>query len=1259
MKWENYVILLLVGLEINVYYRSGFLKITKVDGFSFERNSIEGNICKDGKSHLVCDINHSNYDSVLTRDLRKVLVKGVKGNHKGNNHKEKNEVRKINSRREAVKKILKNIRVVNGKVSLKNNEINNVNVALDKLVSDKKDTKLINIKDKEISYEEIISYNFKRKSNILFGNNIHNTISELVDIKTNNGCVEENDIIKIFEKYDFNPYDFIDEEAHKTTYEKWNISVQKSINNNKIIIESDYDSNENISSRQDFRIYCSSLLSSGINDYNEFMDKLRYEYNLHELLIKIRSKLSSEKKNIDKQKKRTKSVVYYKNNIIKKTLIDFQYNNKKLLEARSSKSELKYYDEEVTSYFHKYYPVKKSKGKKDTKINDEILLSTNKIHDYVKNKIISKSINSSIKTGYYKNVLGENIESVNNICLEKAHLEEVFLRKLSSTITYAANTFRNEIKGRLQLNSDSEFSNLCVNVLGFNILRKEENEELRNQILYKLHSKSESEAISIINKTIEELNNNMEILSDFDIEFVVDDNFHNNINKLMTRIETLYKNYIEKIKCFNINTDFLGDEKLESIFKILYSTSGCTYFDDIEVYSYFNKWIYLFRNPVFHFNNEIEESSIALNDAFTKLLIEDFSYRVDSIPLFEINKLYSNSVFKHFDFEKVMKLYEENDLFKQLNDTKVPSFRNIIKSYRNVTYFMDEIDEKEREIVETLIKLDKIIESANESSKYLARKYLIKRIYSCNIEDLVKYVVENSEVYYKKKIKESTDSDKYINIKKATRLKGSYRYRYSELKKAIQRDIDIQRQKDRDLSSGFAFDMEKELFSMGLLNLLKKEEFSFIFEENCDEYNFKEEEVIKKFEVYWKDKPVIDIKLNIDKNNTLMYPLYGVLNLLSKSRLSELYSNILSYKQAIDEFGLSKKLFETGKYYINIDDFFTVISVMMQTYEKFTYVDNGLKEENYLEILKEFIDFDEKQDLGEFNKLLIGDCVRDQLYIQNDNKSLVYFSQIIEASKENLLEKYRLYYEENKITKEQVSEFALMELNIEGIIKEKETLKNKMRKVSNKKFDETDVNKYTELNNEILKYNRLKNRLLLNDMSKMNRLLIDLYSRYTSLLSVFEKNLYILFSQEGIILANKENIFTKFAKESSNNKIKNIREYFYQEKDFNNTIRNNFAHFHYLRGTGDTEGITFIEQLNELRYLLSMDRKLKNAVTKVAINVFKKHGFELSFRFENHKITSFEIKRVKSNDIYINGIDIDAGQDYFLDMINQVVFKNV
>jgi hypothetical protein len=1251
-----------------------------VDGFSFERNSIEGNICKDGKSHLVCDIKHSNYDSVLTRDLRKVLVKGVKGNHKGNNHKEKNEVRKINSRREAIKKILKNIRFVDGKISLKNNEINNINMALGKLVRDKHNIKFINIHNKKLTYEEIVSYNFKSKSDILIKNNIHQIIARLVKLKNNNNNVSSNDIKVSFEKYNFDPYKFIDiafkstkdNKTHRQKYEKWNSRVQKSIDNNIIIIDNKVS--DSISSRHDFRIYCSSLISNDLNNYHEFLDKLRDQYNLELLIIEIRDKLSSEKENITKQLKRSKNGEYHKNNIIKKTLIDFQYNNKKLLEARLNKSELKYYDEEVTSYFHKYYPVKKAKGKRDNKLNDEILLSTNKIQDYVKNKIISKSINSSIKTGYYMDTMEENTESLKNKRLEKAHLENVFLRKLSSTITYAANTLRNEISNEYFINKAREISNLNVNILGFNIFDENENSKLRDiklRNLFNTSKVSEEEAKNIISKAFEDIYENKLYFDMFEQIIEKSKDYRTNINKIMGLMKSIFekhKKYCSDFRVFEekLSEDFLSSKSeyvsFDNVLRTVYYIVGNKYFDNVNTYPYIRKWIFNFRNPVFHYNNEIKGNDLSPKDPFTIMLNEDFDFKVNSIPNHEMKKLYSNSVFKHFSFENVMKLYEENGLFNQKNDIKVPSFRNVIKSYRNYSYFTDEVNEKEKFIIENLLKLDKIIESSDNSSKYFAQKYLIKRIYSCFTDDLIKYVVKKSEIYYSKKISESTDSEKYINIKKAIELNGSYSnnhsYIYSELKKAIQRDIDIQRLKDKEITRGFAFDMEKELFSIGLLNLLMKEEFNFIFEDDGVEYDFKEEEIIFKFENYMKDKSLVDVKLDIEEENILIYPLYGVLKLLSKSRLSELYSNILSYKQAVDEFGLSEKLFETGDYYINIDDLFIVVSVMMQTYENFSYTDNGITEEYYFEILKEFIKFERKQDLGDFNKLLIGNGVRDQLYIQNDNESFVYFSQIIEASKENLLEKYKLFYEENKITKEQVSVFAMMELTIEKKVNEKEDLKKKMKGHYNNNYHKDDVIKYSKLNNEIIKYNRLKNRLLLNDISKMNRLLIDLYSRYTSLLSVFEKNLYYLYSQEGIELAEKENLFAKFANESSNNKIKNIREYFYHSDGFDNTIRNNFAHFHYLRGTSKTQELTFIEQLNELRYLLSMDRKLKNAVTKIAINVFEKHGFDLSFVFKNHKIDSYELSRKKSNDIYLKGRHIDAGDDYFLSMINNIVFNN-
>ena len=74
-------------------------------------------------------------------------------------------------------------------------------------------------------------------------------------------------------------------------------------------------------------------------------------------------------------------------------------------------------------------------------------------------------------------------------------------------------------------------------------------------------------------------------------------------------------------------------------------------------------------------------------------------------------------------------------------------------------------------------------------------------------------------------------------------------------------------------------------------------------------------------------------------------------------------------------------------------------------------------------------------------------------------------------------------------------------------------------------------------------------------------------------------------------------------------------------------IRNYIAHFNYIPNAE----ISLLEVLENLRKLLSYDRKLKNVIMKSIVDILKEYGFVVTFKIEKDK--NIRIESLKSEEV--------------------------
>lgn len=1302
------------------------MKITKVDDYKFVRDEETGKIVKDKKTQLLKEMKHTDLDTYIRNSIKGKLLKNLKKDKDNNN----SEILK------GIKKIIRNINIKNKRVKLNENNISNIKNAIKSMKND------------TLSYSYIENNIFKNSEGLDGFINFLIEISR-IDCRKDTGNKINGDIERTFSDK-FKIDEIINLKNIEEDYSNWVKITQKSINNNKIIsLDEDKminNSNEKKASKR--ALFLEDLfekLLKGDKSFDNKIEEYEKEYDVDSLItvIKIMDNKEVDFKEEDKKSKIDKVVKYIeentffpiiedeleeekrssylKNCLIKKSLIGYQKNFEKLQDARKNKSGLNYYDEEVIHYFNKYYPVKKN-SKSNTFIsleddikNDEKFLKKEKIHKEIRYRLKNRAINLCVKKGQlveYKDTKSRDV--IKSQDLELMHIDDVFSRKMSSTISYAANSFKAEMFGdktseRVQafLNKEYNIVILDKNSNGkeiYNIGIEDEKKKVTSKIWKEIRGYDNSDFknkefakknIEIIKKSLKE--NELEVLESqgmLENEDDVEDNVIEIYKKLVNRIGMLdqklnqrKKNllkYEKKKRNYDKEDILLKDEGLDKLLENLEMAKILDKFEIKGIYPFVKQSVFAFRNTSFHYQN-INLKFLGDNESINKLK-SDIKNRSDIIPKMEIIKAYSNGVFKYFDTNQIFEFFGEHKLYYPKENNKMPSFKNILKSYRNMskTKCYNVTQKEDYLFLYSLYKLDG---SDEERSKKQAKKYLLLKLYNAKYKEILDKVLELSSKYYKKKIVSSTDVGHYNNIKAVIDNKGKYEkmIKFEECKKSdsIESlgnsekyfwDLKSAIQKDRMLaeirqkSTGFAFDIERELVAEAFYNIIKNvKEIELNRKVKC-EREILLEDISKQFDnimtkiesnaesiKYEKLREIIESqKIELNPNSKLIYGFYGMALMLSSKKLSELYNNLVSYKQAYQKIGNCSRIriYEKENEYIDVEDALKVLRILINSQNNNKKYEN-LRKLEYENILKNFIKFDNFEELFEFKNKQVG----NPFYIQEDGKTLIKFKQIIEADREKYLNRYKKYYEDKKIMQSEVDEFCKLKLEIERRNRKQKELKENICKfkngAENKKEYAENKKEYTENYEKILEYQWLKNRILFNDVSKMNNLLIEIYSKLTGLVAVLEKNAIHILISKGFEIDNTKGV------------IKNIKEAFGENQSeqsiFGDIVsgknietRNKLAHFNYLR---DEDGIDFISQLNNIRELLKFDRKLKNAVTKTVIKTFDKYGFELNFEFKEHKIDKYSIKRKGFNDKYMTkNFKINENKDYFLQMIKIIIF---
>lgn len=388
----------------------------------------------------------------------------------------------------------------------------------------------------------------------------------------------------------------------------------------------------------------------------------------------------------------------------------------------------------------------------------------------------------------------------------------------------------------------------------------------------------------------------------------------------------------------------------------------------------------------------------------------------------------------------------------------------------------------------------------------------------------------------------------------------------------------------------------------------------------------------------------VDLKLDatgIDADLNENISFYTFCKLLDSNHLSRLRNEIIKYQSANSDFSHNEDF--------DYDRIISIIELCMLSADHVSTNDN------------ESIFPNNDKDFSGIRPYLSTDAkveTFEDLYVHSDAKTPITNATMVlnwKYGTDKLFERLMISDQDFLVTEKDYFVWKELKKDIEEKIKLREELHSlwvntpKGKKGAKKKngrettgeFSEENKKEYLEVCREIDRYVNLDNKLHFVHLKRMHSLLIELLGRFVGFTYLFERD-YQYYHLE---IRSRRNKDAGVVDKLEYNKIKDQNKYdkddffactFLYEKA--NKVRNFIAHFNYLTmwnspqeeehnsnlsGAKNSSGrqnlkCSLTELINELREVMSYDRKLKNAVTKAVIDLFDKHGMVIKFRIVNN-----------------------------------------
>lgn len=1032
------------------------------------------------------------------------------------------------------------------------------------------------VQDKNYSEEDISEYDLKNKNSF----SVLKKILLNEDINSEELEIFRKDVEAKLNKINSLKYSF---EENKANYQKINENnVEKVGGKSKRNII--YDYYRESAKRNDY-----------INNVQEAFDKLYKKEDIEKLFFLIENSKKHEKYKIREYYHKIIGRKNDKENFAKIIYEEIQNVNniKELIEKVPDMSELK-----KSQVFYKYYLDKEE-------LNDENV-------KYVFCHFVEIEMSQLLKNYVYKRLSNISNDKIKRI-FEYQNLKKLIENKLLNKLdTYVRNCGKYNYYLQVGEIATSDF-----------IARNRQNEAFLRNII------------------------GVSSVAYFSLRNILETENENDITGRM-RGKTVKNNkgeekYVsgEVDKIYNENKQNEVKENLKMFYSYDFNMDNKNEIEDF--FANIDEAISSIRHGIVHFNLELEGKDIF---AFKNIVPSEISKKMFQNEINE--KKLKLKIFRQLNSANVFRYLEKYKILNYLKRTRFEFVNKNIPFVPSFTKLYSRIDDLKNSLG-IYWKTPKTNDDNKTKEIIDAQIYLLKNIY---YGEFLNYFMSNNGNFFEisREIIELNKNDKR-NLKT-----GFYKLqKFEDIQEKTPKEYLANIQSLYMINAGNQDEEEKDtyidfiqkIFLKGFMTYLANNgRLSLIYIGSDEETNTSLAEKKQEFDKFLKkyeqnnnieipheiNEFVREIKLGkILKYTERLNMFYLILKLLNHKELTNLKGSLEKYQSANKEETFSDELELINL--LNLDNNRVTEDFELEANEIGKFLDfNG----NKIKDRKELKKFDTKK-----------------IYFDGENiiKHRAFYN-IKKYGMLNLLEKIadKAKY---KISLKELKEYSNKKNEIEKNYTMQQNLHRKYaRPKKDEKFNDEDYKEYEKAIGNIQKYTHLKNKVEFNELNLLQGLLLKILHRLVGYTSIWERDLRFRLKGEfpenqyieeifnfdnsknvkyknGQIVEKYINFYKELYKDDtekisiySDKKVKELKK---EKKDL--YIRNYIAHFNYIPNAE----ISLLEVLENLRKLLSYDRKLKNAVMKSVMNILKEYGFVVTFKIEKDK--KIRIESLKSEEV--------------------------
>ena len=632
------------------------------------------------------------------------------------------------------------------------------------------------------------------------------------------------------------------------------------------------------------------------------------------------------------------------------------------------------------------------------------------------------------------------------------------------------------------------------------------------------------------------------------------------------------------------------------------------------------------RHGIVHFNLELEGKDIF---AFKNIVPSEISKKMFQNEINE--KKLKLKIFRQLNSANVFRYLEKYKILNYLKRTRFEFVNKNIPFVPSFTKLYSRIDDLKNSLG-IYWKTPKTNDDNKTKEIIDAQIYLLKNIY---YGEFLNYFMSNNGNFFEisKEIIELNKNDKR-NLKT-----GFYK---------LQKFEDIQEKTPKKYLANI-----QSLYMINAGNQDEEEKDTYI--------DFIQKIFLKGFMTYLANNGRLSL-MYIGNDEQINTSLAGKKQEFDKFLKKYEQNNNIEIPHEINEFLREIKLGKILKYTESLNMFYLILKLL--NHKELTNLKGSLekyqsanKEEtfsdeleliNLLNLDNNRVTEDFELEANEIGKFLDfnGNKIKDRKELKKFDTKKIYFDgeNIIKHRAFYNIKKYGMLNLLEKIADKAKYKISLKELkeysNKKNEIEKNYTMQQNLhrkyaRPKKDEKFNDEDYKEYEKAIGNIQKYTHLKNKVEFNELNLLQGLLLKILHRLVGYTSIWERDLRFRLKGEfpenqyieeifnfdnsknvkyksGQIVEKYINFYKELYKDNvekrsiySDKKVKKLKQ---EKKDL--YIRNYIAHFNYIPHAE----ISLLEVLENLRKLLSYDRKLKNAIMKSVVNILKEYGFVAKFK---------------------------------------------